>query len=659
MSIAQAAVSKRTVTGFTTTVLLAAGLFSYFQLGQLEDPEFTVKSATVVTSYPGASAEEVELEVTDRIEIALQEMAQLDYVESLSRPGMSIVQLEIKPTYKSDQLPQIWDEVRKKVGDIQGQLPPSAGTPQVGGRLWRRLRFSISSDTGLGFHGCRTRILCRSVEEGIELGRGRRPRRVVGRANTMRLHRRLGNAAIPIGCVGRAGWGHPAAAKRRRRLWCPRPVYRTPANRTGRYFSFAPKRSANWPFAGPLSAVVRSTPKRPKKSFELAILAPSVEGTLSRRQTSSATIGKPAIALAIANVPGANIVDLGRAIDQRLHELMEELPVGIEPHRVSWQSDLVDESIRAFMISLLEAVAIVLLVLWIAMGMSTAIVVGLCGLVFVILGSFLVMALWGIDLQRMSLGALIIAMGMMVDNAIVVADGILVRIQQGMDRTKAAIEAATLPSLPLLGATLIAVMAFYPIYASPESAGEYCASLFQVVAVSLLLSWLLSVTITPLMCIWMLPNPKVSKDGESDPYDTPMYRAFRSLLGFAIRRRWAVVLGVVALLAVSLVGFTGIDRTFFPESARLQVMVDYWARQGTRIERVSEDIRRIEEKLLEDDRVTAVSSFIGQGPPRFYLPVEPEKQYSCYAQLIVNVADFAGAQFANSGYGSLVRREYP
>jgi multidrug efflux pump subunit AcrB len=350
--------------------------------------------------------------------------------------------------------------------------------------------------------------------------------------------------------------------------------------------------------------------------------------------------GKPAIGMAMANVPRANIVSLGQALDKRLAELEAELPVGIEIHRISWQSELVVESIDVFIISLLQAVAIVLAVLWVSMGFSTAMVVGMCGLVFVILASFLVMWLWGIDLQRMSLGALVIAMGMMVDNAIVVADGILVRIQEGMDRTRAAIEAATLPSLPLLCATVIAVMAFYPIYVSKESAGEYCASLFQVVAISLLLSWVFSVTATPLMCIWILPQPKKTTTA-GDQYSGGMFRVFRGILDASLRVRWLFIAVMLAMLIASLWAFQFIDRTFFPASSRLQLMVDFWAPEGTKIQVTSDEVKPLEEWLMADDRVTAVSTFIGQGPPRFYLPVEPEKPYSSYAQLIVNVSDLA------------------
>ena len=315
--------------------------------------------------------------------------------------------------------------------------------------------------------------------------------------------------------------------------------------------------------------------------------------------------------------------------------------MGIEYHRISWQSDAVSTAISDFLISLLQAVAIVVVVLWLAMGFRVAMIVSFGGLVFVIVGSFLAMGLWGIDLQRMSLGALIIAMGMMVDNAIVVADGIIVRINRGMDRKQAAIEAAQLPMMPLLGATVIAVMAFYPIYASEEGAGEYCRSLFQVVAIALMLSWLLAITVIPLMCMWLIPEPK-STSGDEDEYGGRFYGLFRSVLKKAIQFRFAVVVALLALLGVALYGFQFVDRTFFPDSARLQVMIDYWAPEGTKIQTTSRDMRAIENQLINDERVESVSTFVGQGPPRFYLPVEPEMPYAAYGQFIVNLKDLRG-----------------
>ena len=230
-----------------------------------------------------------------------------------------------------------------------------------------------------------------------------------------------------------------------------------------------------------------------------------------------------------------------------------------------------------------------------------------------------------------------IALGMMVDNSIVVADGFVIRLQKGMDRTKAAIEAAALPSVPLLGATIVAVMAFYPIVASIESVGEYCASLFSVVAISLIVSWVLSMTLTPIQCMDMMPDPEAGGEND-DPYGSKFYMRYRAILGGAIKNRWITIGIMVGLLVMSVIGFGFVKQLFFPDSAMTKFMVDYWTPEGTRIQDVSEDMKLIEKALLEDDRIDSVSSFIGGGP-RFYLPVEPEDPNQAYGQLIVNVKD--------------------
>ena len=306
---------------------------------------------------------------------------------------------------------------------------------------------------------------------------------------------------------------------------------------------------------------------------------------------------------------------MGKALDAKIAELNQQLPVGIELHQIHWQSKIVDESVKGFLISLAQAVAIVLVVLAVFMGWRMGFIIG-TALIMTIVVTFIIMAIFGIDLQRMSLGALVIALGMMVDNSIVVADGIQVRLKQGRERTKAAIEAASLPSIPLLGATVIAVMAFYPIFASVESAGEYCRTLFTVVAISLLTSWVISLTITPLQCVDMLPTPDES-DSHADPYSGKFYAGFKNILHRAIQMRWLTIGGMIGLLLIAIYGFGFLSQLFFPESAMKKIMIDYWGPQGTRIETVSENLRTLEQKLLADDRVEQISTYIGGGPPRF------------------------------------------
>ncbi|MFQ5567759.1 MAG: efflux RND transporter permease subunit, partial [Paracoccaceae bacterium] len=368
--------------------------------------------------------------------------------------------------------------------------------------------------------------------------------------------------------------------------------------------------------------------------------------------------GQPAIGLALAPLSGANVVDLGRAVEARMNEVVDAYPVGIEVHKISWQSDLVEESITGFMINLGQAIVIVLVVLAATMGMLMGFIIGVSGLLFAILGTFIVMAIWGIDLQRVSLGALIIAMGMMVDNAIVVADGFAVRLQQGVDRRKAAIDAASTPAWPLLGATIVACMAFFPIFASTQDTGEYAASLFIVVAISLLISWVLSQTVTPIMCMQLLPDPK-KKGGEGDVYGGRFYQVFRGLLVTAIRIRLLFLGGMVALLIVAFLGFGFVQQIFFPDSSRLQFTIDYWEPEGTRIQTVSAELRPIESELLKHPQVESVSAFIGRGPPRFYLPVDPEKPYPSYAQLIVNTKTLDGVDEVIAEIEPWLEANYP
>jgi multidrug efflux pump subunit AcrB len=648
LKIAGPVVKLRTVTWFASSILLIAGGLSYFQLGRLEDPEFTVKTAVVTTFYAGASAEEVELEVTDRLEIAIQTMPQVRQVESLSRPGVSMINVEIRPEFRSAELPQIWDELRKKVSDTANRLPPGTDPPVVGDDFGDVYGFLLAVTRDNGYTDAELERYVDDLKRELSLVSG------VARVELWGVRQQCIYIDVATSQLTQLGITleqlHRALATQNLVVdsgGVSLPTDRLRIRQTGTFQS--PEEIGELAIRGLSPAAIallgasENSPSEPAGSADEIIRIRDIgqvrRGYLEPPQALMRFNGDSAIGLAIANVPSVNIVQLGENLDSRLAELISQLPVGIEVDRISWQSDLVAQSIDQFMVSLLQAVTIVLVVLWLATGLRTAVVVGLCGLVFVILASFLVMQLWGIDLQRMSLGALVIAMGMMVDNAIVVVDGILVRIQKGMDRTEAAIEAATTPSIPLLGATVIGVMAFYPIYASEESAGEYCESLFQVVAVALLLSWILSVTVTPLMAILLLPGRKARTGNEGDSNESSFLRMFRKLLALAIRFRWLVVGAMTILLLAALWGFQIVDRTFFPDSARLQIMVDYWAPQGTRVETVSRDVQPIEKWLLADDSVSSVSTFVGQGPPRFYLPVEPERPHASYAQMIVNVND--------------------
>jgi len=632
MNLPAIAIQRRAITNFLTLLVVVGGLYCYSQLGQLEDPEFTIKTAAIVTSYPGASPEQVELEVTDRIETKLQEMAEIKYLYSSSHPGLSIIKVDIKDEYWSDRLPQVWDILRKKVRDVEGSLPPGASRPEVMDDYGYVFGFLIAV-TSDGYDDAELERYVKNLRKELSLVPG------VARVSLWGVRDKriyIDVSESQLSQLGLTAEELVATLQTQNMVVdAGRVDFQTMRFRvapTGEFES--PEAIAELAIAGAALPGERGAARRDEmiriKDFATVRLGYADPPSHLLRQN-----GRPAIAMAMAPVSGVNAVDVGRAIDKRLDELVADLPIGIGVEKISWQSDLVSESIRAFIVNLVEAVAIVLVVLALTMGLRVGLIIGISGLIFPILGTLIVMWLWGIDLHRVSLGAMIVAMGMMVDNAIVVVDGIVVRIGQGTDRTKAAIEAASQPALALLAATVVASMAFFPIYMSKYSTGEYAGSLFTVVAISLLLSWLFSQTITPVLCLGWLPDPKPG-GAESGPYGGRFYQAFRGILRTVIRRRVAFLGGMLALLCLSAFGFQFVPQLYFPDSSRLQIMIDYWAPEGTRIQQVSVDLEKIERELMSQPSVSGVSTFIGQGPPRFYLPVAPEDSNSSYAQLVVN-----------------------
>jgi len=617
------------LTVFTTAVVMIAGALSYLQLGQLEDPEFTVKVAMLATPYPGATPAEVELEVTDVIERAVQEMSVVREIESTSSAGLSSVKVIINPKVRSPDLPQVWDELRKRISDAEAQLPPGAGPVRVFddfGDVFGFL-FALHSD---GFTGADMERYADDIKAQLSVVPG------VAKVELWGIQRQCIYLDVSESRLAQLGL---SMLDVQNTLAQQNTVVDAGAvDLTGSRMRFQVSGDFSSPEEiGELVLRGRALGGEDEgRLIRVRDVATVERGYLSPPMAEMRFNGYPSIGIAVSNAPGVNIVHLGRAIDQRLKQIKADLPVGMEIGRVSWQSDEVSSAISEFMVSLAMAIGIVLAVLWVAMGLRSSLVVGLSGLLMVIIATFLVMNIIHEDLHRMSLGALIVSMSLMVDNAIVVADGAVIRMQRGMSRVKAAIEAASQPSIPLLGATVVAVMAFYPIAASQESAGEYSQALFTIAGVSLLASWVLAMTVSPLMCVALLAKPK---GDQKDPYSGVLYRVFRWMLVIALRVRWLVLLVFIGCLVGSIMAFGSVKQMFFPEAARAQFMVDVWLPEGTRIETTSETLRRIEDHARSIDGVTAVSAFIGRGPPRFYLPVEPESPNSSYAQLIVNTVD--------------------
>jgi multidrug efflux pump subunit AcrB len=643
MNLTGMAIEKRTVTYFAVFLLLVGGVAAFFGLGQLEDPEFTIKTAVITTAYPGASAEEVELEVTDLIEQAIQEMGEVKYIESNSRPGLSNVKVEIQPHYWSDKMPQIWDMLRRKIRDIEVLLPPGAGRPAINDDFGDVFGFQLAL-TGDGFNYAEMEKWAKKTRKELSVVKG------VARVDLWGVQRKviyLDVSETQLSNLGITDENLLQTLAQQNMVVDAGSVdlesLRFRIEPTGEFKS--PEDIANLSLRPTLLDTIQNLTNsemnqnryRTTELIRIRDIGTVRRGYAEPPLNIMRFNGQQAIGISITNVADSNVVEVGKNIDQRLEEILPETPVGIEIHRIHWMSEIVSTAVNSFLISFVEAVLIVLIVLTVFMGWRMGVIIGVA-LILTILGTFIVMALIGIPLQRMSLGALIIALGMMVDNAIVVADGFAIRLQNGVDRKKAAVEAATQPAWPLLGATIVAVMAFYPIFASPESTGEYCGSLFSVVAISLLISWIISVTVTPLQCVDMIPAPKKEQEN-ADPFRGKFYLIYKKVLEKAIRMRFVFMGGMIALLIISALGFGFVEQLFFPDSSMKKFMIDCWYPEGTRIEKVSMDIRKAEEKLLNDERIESLATFVGMGPPRFYLPVEPEIPYQSYAQFIINIHD--------------------
>ncbi|MBW2552323.1 MAG: efflux RND transporter permease subunit, partial [Deltaproteobacteria bacterium] len=597
---------------------------SFNGLPRLEDPEFTIKEALVITQYPGATAYEVEEEVSDELELAIQKLGKIKRIESRNLPGLSTITVEMRSTVPSEALPQVWDELRRKVGDAQSNLPPGAGPSLVNDD------YADVYGVFLALHGDeysyrelydfakllrRELVLVKDVAK-VELF-GVLPEVVYVEFDRERVSQigissdDIGKQLVAEGIVVNAGR----------------------VNVGTEYITLQPDSLIH--SSQELGDILIS--KGDQSQVRLRDIAEIKRGYQDPATNKLHFDGHRAIGIGVSTEKGGNVVTMGEGIKTRLAELEAQTPLGMEFGIIYMQSDMVTTAIDAFLINLLEAIAIVIVVLLLFMGLRSGLIIGFV-LVLTICGTFIFMGPAGVALERISLGALIIALGMLVDNAIVIIDGMLVRINGGMDAEDAAREVTGQTSTPLLGATAVAIIAFAAIGLSPDSTGEFCRSLFTVIGISLSLSWVTAMTITPLLGIWFLKPPKPSQGKEQkDPYDNAFYRGYKGLLAVCIRFRWVTVAVVVAVFAVSLYGFGFTGRTFFPASTTPKFRVDVFWPLGTDIDETEKRVAVLEQGLAELEGVTHVASAIGQGPLRFILTFTPEKSHSGFAQFLVDI----------------------
>ncbi|MCV6590131.1 MAG: efflux RND transporter permease subunit [Marinobacterium sp.] len=614
-------------------LLLIGGGIAFLGLGQLEDPPFTIKEAMIITSYPGASAQQVEEEVTAPLENQIQQLAYVDKIRSISAPGLSQITVEIQSIYAGDELRQIWDELRRKINDYQGALPPGVNPPQINDDFGDVFGILLAV-TGDGYSYEELNDYTDFLRRELVLVPGVSKVMVAGQQQEQVLIEvsriKLNNLNIPLDRLYQL-------------LATQNVVSNAGFVRAGsEYIRISP--TGEFTDIQELQRLIISEPGAHKLTY-LSDVATVQRGYAEVPDNIVSYNGQHALHLGVSFTQGVNVVETGRAVAARLAELEYARPIGMVISTLYNQPAEVDNSVNNFLINLAEAVLIVVVVLLLFMGLRSGLLIGLI-LLLTILGTFIFMKVVDINLQRISLGALIIALGMLVDNAIVVTEGILINLKRGMSTLQAAAEVVKQTQWPLLGATVIAVIAFAPIGLSPDATGEFAGSLFWVLLISLMLSWITAITLTPFFCDLLFRNStlysKNTQDGaEPDDalYQGAFFTFYRVLLGGCLRWRILTLVIILMAMVMAIVAFGQVRQAFFPPSTTAMFLVDFWRSQGTDIRDTAADTRTIENWLKADERVSYVSTTTGQGAVRFMLTYGPEKQYAAYSQLMVRTHD--------------------
>ncbi len=627
MNIAEYSIKNKVISWLFIVILAIGGVTSFLELGRLEDPAFTIKDAMIVATYPGATSKEVEEELTYPLEKEIRKLPYIDRITSTSSNGMSQIMVSMKMDYGPDELPQIWDEMRRKINDLQPTLPQGVQSLQ------------IIDDFG-DVYGVML-MLTGDDYDYVELKRY---------ADHLRREIELVDG---VGKVDIAG-------DQQEMLFVEISLDRLASlNLDMNVVSGLLNQQNNVVSAGEVMVNGESLVIRPSgtlntvQALENLIIHGRDTGNLIRLK-DVATItrsiqekpgnmilfnGKKAINIGISFASGVNVVEVGERLNAELSSLESIKPAGLDMSYFYNQAQEVDDSVKAFVISLAEAVAIVIIVLLFTMGLRSGVIIGVV-LLLTVFGTFILMNYNNIELHRISLGALIIALGMLVDNAIVVVEGILVGLKKGRTKVQAAVDIVKQTQWPLLGATVIAITAFAPIGLSQDATGEFMGSLFWVLCFSLFLSWVTAITLTPFLADLLLKEEEKDTNGEDeDPYKGWLFVVFGALLKFSLRFRWMTVAAMVALLVGAVIAFGNVKQQFFPPSNTPMFYVDMWMPEGTDIRQTIKQAEKVESYIRQQDDIDFVSVSIGQGLQRFALTYQPEKSYEAYAQFQVRTTD--------------------
>ena len=646
-NLSEWALEHQSLVLFFMLALFAAGLFSYFRLGQAEDPEFTFKVMVIRAIWPGASPAEMEQQVTERLEKKLQETPHLDNVRSFTKSGEATIFLTLKDSTPPKEVAGVWYQVRKKIGDIRYTLPEGTLGPFFNDEFGDVFG-NIYAFTGDGYTYAELKDQVEEVRKEILRVPAVAKAEIVGdqdqKIYVETSHRKLATLGIaPLSIFN---------VLREQNAMTPAGSIDTQSDRiflriSGSFDSVESVREIGIQANGRL--------------FRLGDIAHVYRGYVDPPSQKVRYMGQEGIALAVSMAKGGDILQLGQDLDKAFARIKRDLPVGIEVHQYSNQPQVVRRSVDEFMRTLLEAVVIVLAVSFFSLGFRTGLVVAL-SIPLVLAVTFLMMKLYGIDLQRISLGALIISLGLLVDDAIISVEMMATKMEQGMERAKAAGFAYTSTAFPMLTGTLITAAAFTPVGFAKSVAGEYTFSIFAVVTIALVVSWVVAVLFTPYLGYKLLPDlthaapppslfrrflhaplhrwiphliPAPTAAHHGEVYDSPFYRRFRGLVDWCVNYRKTVILITIAVFALSIFGFRFVQNQFFPSSNRPELIVDLWLPQGASFQATETQVKRMEEKLKGDENVLNYVAYVGNGSPRFYLPLDQQLGHPNFAQFVI------------------------
>ncbi|MCQ2113213.1 MAG: efflux RND transporter permease subunit [Bacteroidaceae bacterium] len=610
---------------FIIAVLIIGGFVSYLDMSKLEDPAIKVRQAMIVTTYPGASAHQVELEVTDKLEKAIREIPDVDNVQSQSMNDMSIITVELQTTTKD--IEQVWDLLRRKVDNTVPSLPADAATPIVRDDfgdvygMFYALTGEGLSDKELSDYA---ELIKRELMEIDGISRvdiyGRRKLCI----NIELMPDKMANLGVmPVEVLQTLNGQNKTVYSG---------YYDNGNNRI--------RVSVNDKFNNTTDIGEMLIQGHHDEQLRIRDIAKVVTAYEAPTRNAMKYDGKKAIGISISCLASKDITQVGKIVENKLEDLEYRMPAGVEYHKVFFQPERVSNALNTFLLNLVESVLIVVIVLIFTMGLRSGIIIGV-SLVTIVFGSFLVLNCFDGTLQRVSLGAFILAMGMLVDNAIVIVDGILIDKKKGKPHLQALTDIGKKTSMPLLGATLIAILAFLPIFLSPDTAGVYVRDLFIVIAVSLLLSWLLALTHVPIMCDRYLIKKKDKKD-ETDNneqealYIGKSYKILESILQFGLKHRFTVVLGAIGLVLLSVFGYRFVDKAFFPDMEYDQLYMEYKLPEGTNSTQVDKDLNEIEEYLRTREEITHITASVGGTPSRYNLVRSIATPSLAYGELIID-----------------------